>query len=281
MNFPDVLLVAGEYQVQRAAAVRPGQRVRRRRRRGRQRATGFAVGDRVTGAGMFGAFAERVAVDPAGLAPHSRRRRLPHRGGVRCRAPHGVPHAALDGARSRPATSSSCSAPAAVSGWRPSNRASRWVPRSPRSRHRPRSWRWQRVTAPTHLDQSPRTGDLRDARCATPFPTVPTSSSIRSAANWPNPHCVAAPRRPVRHRRLRVGRHPPHPAEPGAGQGRSRARLPVPGRAARRIRTQRGRVARPARRPAGCHLTSARCTHWPKRRGRCATSPTAVRSARC
>ncbi len=49
-------------------------------------ATGFAVGDRVTGAGLFGAFAERVAVPVAGLA------RIPDGVDARTAAAFGVAH---------------------------------------------------------------------------------------------------------------------------------------------------------------------------------------------
>ncbi|MFI5511368.1 NADPH:quinone oxidoreductase family protein [Mycobacterium sp. NPDC051804] len=68
VNFPDVLLIAGQYQVTVPVPFIPGSEFS-----GVVIETGsdvddFAAGDRVTGTGMFGAFAEEVAVDPAGLA---------------------------------------------------------------------------------------------------------------------------------------------------------------------------------------------------------------------
>ena len=91
--------------------------------------------------------------------------------------------------------------------------------------------------------------------------TVPTPSSTRSAATSSEPAlAIAALRRPVRHRRLRVRRHPPHPAQPGAGQGRAGPGLPVSGRPPRRIRPQRRRTARTAASAAACARTSARST---------------------
>lgn len=68
VNFPDVLLVANEYQISVPAPFVPGSEFAGVVDEVGCRTTGFAVGDRVTGAGMFGAFAERVAVDPAALA---------------------------------------------------------------------------------------------------------------------------------------------------------------------------------------------------------------------
>lgn len=68
VNFPDVLLIAGQYQVTVPVPFVPGSEFS-----GVIVETGadiadFTVGDRVTGTGMFGAFAEEVTVDPASLA---------------------------------------------------------------------------------------------------------------------------------------------------------------------------------------------------------------------
>lgn len=69
VNFPDVLLVANRYQVSLPPPFVPGSEFAGVVDEVGSRTTGFAIGDRVTGTGMFGAFAERVAVDPAALSP--------------------------------------------------------------------------------------------------------------------------------------------------------------------------------------------------------------------
>lgn len=69
VNFPDVLLIANEYQISVPPPFVPGSEFAGVVDEVGTAAGGFAIGDRVTGTGMFGAFAERVAVDPAALAP--------------------------------------------------------------------------------------------------------------------------------------------------------------------------------------------------------------------
>ena len=67
VNFPDVLLIANEYQISVPPPFVPGSEfagVITEKSKGTE---GFAVGDRVTGTGLFGAFAEEVAVPVAGL----------------------------------------------------------------------------------------------------------------------------------------------------------------------------------------------------------------------
>jgi NADPH2:quinone reductase len=68
VNFPDVLLVAGSYQVRVPPPFVPGSEFSGVIDEIGSGVTGFAFGDRVSGTGMFGAFAERVVVDTAGLA---------------------------------------------------------------------------------------------------------------------------------------------------------------------------------------------------------------------
>ena len=68
VNFPDVLLIAGQYQASVPVPFVPGSEFAGVILETGSDTSGFAVGDRVTGTGMFGAFAEEVAVDPAGLA---------------------------------------------------------------------------------------------------------------------------------------------------------------------------------------------------------------------
>lgn len=68
VNFPDVLLVAGSYQVSVPTPFVPGSEFGGIVDEIGPQTSGFAIGDRVTGTGMFGAFAERVVVDAASLA---------------------------------------------------------------------------------------------------------------------------------------------------------------------------------------------------------------------
>ncbi|MCZ0729762.1 NADPH:quinone oxidoreductase family protein [Mycolicibacterium iranicum] len=68
VNFPDVLLVAGSYQVSMPTPFVPGSEFGGIVDEIGPQTSGFAIGDRVTGTGMFGAFAERVVVDAASLA---------------------------------------------------------------------------------------------------------------------------------------------------------------------------------------------------------------------
>ena len=65
VNFPDVLLVADSYQVRVAPPFIPGSEFAGIVDEIGPQTSGFTVGERVSGAGMFGAFAERVVVDAA------------------------------------------------------------------------------------------------------------------------------------------------------------------------------------------------------------------------
>ncbi len=69
VNYPDVLLVAGTYQVSVPAPFVPGSEFAGVVDEVGSPDTGFAVGDRVTGTAMVGAFAERVVANPASLSP--------------------------------------------------------------------------------------------------------------------------------------------------------------------------------------------------------------------
>lgn len=69
VNFPDVLLVAGQYQVKVPAPFIPGSEFAGVITETSGDAGDFTVGDRVTGTGMFGAFAEQVCAGITGLAP--------------------------------------------------------------------------------------------------------------------------------------------------------------------------------------------------------------------
>ncbi|AEV74479.1 Zn-dependent oxidoreductase, NADPH:quinone reductase [Mycolicibacterium rhodesiae NBB3] len=68
VNFPDVLLIANKYQISVPAPFVPGSEFAGVIVETGSQAEGFTVGDRVTGTGMYGAFAEQVCVAPAGLA---------------------------------------------------------------------------------------------------------------------------------------------------------------------------------------------------------------------
>jgi NADPH2:quinone reductase len=86
VNFPDVLLIADEYQISVPPPFVPGSEFAGVIEELVGEATGFAVGDRITGTGLFGAFAERVAVPAAGLT------RIPDGVDARTAAAFGVAH---------------------------------------------------------------------------------------------------------------------------------------------------------------------------------------------
>ncbi|WP_067887866.1 NADPH:quinone oxidoreductase family protein [Nocardia vaccinii] len=69
VNFPDVLVIAGEYQIKVPPPFVPGSEFAGAVVEVGGDVTDLAVGDRVTGTGIVGAFAEEVAVPAAGLAP--------------------------------------------------------------------------------------------------------------------------------------------------------------------------------------------------------------------
>jgi NADPH2:quinone reductase len=68
VNFPDVLLIADEYQISVPPPFVPGSEFAGAIIETSDGAGGFAVGDRVTGTGLFGAFAEEVVAPAAGLS---------------------------------------------------------------------------------------------------------------------------------------------------------------------------------------------------------------------
>ena len=72
VNFPDVLLVADQYQISVPPPFVPGSEFAGVIVEVADGADDFAVGDRVTGTGMYGAFAEEVAVPAAGADAGSR-----------------------------------------------------------------------------------------------------------------------------------------------------------------------------------------------------------------
>ena len=69
VNFPDVLLIANEYQISVPPPFVPGSEFGGVIVETGDGTEGFAVGDRVSGTGLYGAFAEEVVVPTAGLTP--------------------------------------------------------------------------------------------------------------------------------------------------------------------------------------------------------------------
>ena len=241
-------------------------------------AGGFAVGDRVTGTQMFGAFAEEIVVTPRRwpgfrtASTTARRRRSGWPIGpriTRC-------------GRSREcvrATPSSCSAPAAASDWPPCSWPLRSAPTSPPSRHRPKSSTQQPHTAQTTSSITDRAICAR--RCGTPCPTARTPSSTPSAAICPNPRCgrCAAAAGSSPSATPRVSSPPSHSTlfwsrVCTCWDSSSRTSL-------RRVRPQRGRNCTNCSPPARWRRTSARSIRLPKPRARYGMSPTGRPSARC
>jgi NADPH2:quinone reductase len=68
VNFPDVLLIANEYQISVPPPFVPGSEFAGVIVETGDGADGFGVGDRVTGTGLYGAFAEEVMVPAAALS---------------------------------------------------------------------------------------------------------------------------------------------------------------------------------------------------------------------
>ncbi|ORV29348.1 NADPH:quinone oxidoreductase [Mycolicibacterium conceptionense] len=86
VNFPDVLLVADKYQIHVPVPFIPGSEFAGVVAEVASDTDDFAVGDRVTGTGLFGAFAEQVCVATPGLA------RIPDGVDDRTAAAFGVAH---------------------------------------------------------------------------------------------------------------------------------------------------------------------------------------------
>lgn len=86
LNFPDVLLVAGRYQIPVATPFVPGSEFAGVVEAVAPDVTDFAAGDRVSGTVLVGAFADQVAADTSAL------RRMPDGVGFRDAAAFGVAH---------------------------------------------------------------------------------------------------------------------------------------------------------------------------------------------
>ncbi|GGL18916.1 NADPH:quinone oxidoreductase family protein [Nocardia jinanensis] len=68
-NFPDVLLIAGRYQITVPPPFVPGSEFAGHITELGADCVGFAIGDRVSGTGLFGAFADEIVVPAANLTP--------------------------------------------------------------------------------------------------------------------------------------------------------------------------------------------------------------------
>ncbi|MGW1739318.1 NADPH:quinone oxidoreductase family protein [Nocardia sp. NPDC001965] len=68
-NFPDVLLIAGRYQIAVEPPFVPGSEFAGTVTELGTDCTRFAVGDRVSGTGLYGAFADEIVVPATGLTP--------------------------------------------------------------------------------------------------------------------------------------------------------------------------------------------------------------------
>lgn len=84
VNYPDVLLIADKYQISVPTPFVPGSEFSGVVVEITGEDTDFAVGDRVTGTGLYGAFAEEVVV------PHTALTRIPDRVDIRDAAAFGV-----------------------------------------------------------------------------------------------------------------------------------------------------------------------------------------------
>ncbi|ART68966.1 NADPH:quinone oxidoreductase [Mycobacterium dioxanotrophicus] len=86
VNYPDVLLMADRYQMHVPVPFIPGSEFAGTVTETSGTDAGFAIGDRVAGSGMFGAFAQEVCVSPGSLA------RIPDGVDDRTAAASGVAH---------------------------------------------------------------------------------------------------------------------------------------------------------------------------------------------
>ncbi len=97
LNFPDVLVVANQYQMQAPTPFIPGSEFAGEVVELGDGVTGLAAGDRVFGSTFIGAFAEEVVVGMPFADPLAARRRRPSPGRLRRGLQDGVPRAALGG----------------------------------------------------------------------------------------------------------------------------------------------------------------------------------------
>ena len=147
VNFPDVLLIANEYQISVPPPFVPGSEFAGVIAETGDGSGGFAVGDRITGTALYGAFAEEVVVPTAGLS------RIPDGVDDRTAAAFGVAyrtayHALRSMARVQEGDEVIVLGAGGGVGLAAVQLGVQPGPRSRQSRHRPKSSNWQRVTAP-------------------------------------------------------------------------------------------------------------------------------------
>ena len=120
VNFPDVLFIAGKYQVKIPAAVHPGQRDRRRGNGRRRRCVVSARASASSRAHHRGVRRTGAARRASGGGAHTRRRGLRVGRGIRRDLPHLISRIAIDSRKLPKGTGWSYWAPQAGWGWPPS-----------------------------------------------------------------------------------------------------------------------------------------------------------------
>ena len=147
VNFPDVLLVAGRYQLEVPPPFVTGSELAGVVDAVAADVTDVVVGERVLGTTLVGAFAEQAVVSASSIT------RIPDGVDDRTAAAFGVGHRTAwhvlrSVARLQPGEELVVLGAGAASGWPPCSSAVCWAPRSPRWPPRPRSWRSPPPTGP-------------------------------------------------------------------------------------------------------------------------------------
>ena len=282
VNFPDVLVVADRYQITIPLPFTVGSEFAGTVRSVGAGVDGLAVGDRVMGSALFGAFAEQIAVAAASLQPvdpavdlataaasgvahqtayHALRsvaRVQPGEWAVVLGAAGGVGLAAIElgavlGARMLAAASSADKLALCLE-----------------------------LGAEAGVDYG-----TEDLKVRIKEITGGGADVVVDPVGGPNAElALRALRlgRSLRHRRVRVGRDPEHPTQPGAAEGRDGDRVhhgglrPQPGRGSS---ARPGRTGRAGPAPAGPPPTSRPSTPWTRWAGPCPIWPSAGPWARC
>lgn len=147
VNFPDVLLIAGTYQVTVPPPFVPGSEFAGIVAEVGADCTAFAEGDRVAGTSMCGAFGDDIVVEAGSLS------RIAEHVDDHTAAAFGVAyrtayHTLRSTAALRPGSRLSCSAPAEGSVSLPCNSHGSWAPRSQPWHRRPKNSPLPPLTAP-------------------------------------------------------------------------------------------------------------------------------------
>ena len=193
INFPDILMVEGKYQVKPELPFIPGLEVAGVVLECAAGVEHVRPGDRVLAfARRGGGHAEEVVVPGAIVTADPRCHGFRHGGGVSRCLWHGAFRSHAPGASRRPGRRCSCSARQAASAWRPSRSASSWAPASSRPRAVRRS---SPLPAQHGADETINYSveDLRDqVRSLDRTARVSTSSSTPSAARHSSRVCAAS-----------------------------------------------------------------------------------------